>query len=83
MGYIVDLTVIVDDIFRTVPGDVSYNDVQLAMHRHVDSGRRDRIHRDIRSFVTEILPIRFMVPQKDLVLERTIELIRRYCDSTS
>jgi len=79
MGYIVDLTVILDDIFRTVSGSVSANDVQSAVDRHVNSGRRDRIHRDIHSFVTETFAIRFTVPQRDLVLEKIIDLIRQYC----
>jgi len=79
MGYIVDLTVILDDIFRTAPGNVSSNDVQLAMDRHVNSGRRDRIHRDVDTSVTNIFAIRFTVPQRDLVLEKIIDLIRQYC----
>jgi hypothetical protein len=79
MGYIVDLTVILDDIFRTASGNVTSNDVQSALHKHVNSGRRDRIHRDIQSFVTETFAIRFTVPQRDLVLEKIIDLIRQYC----
>ncbi len=79
MGYIVDLTVILDDIFRTASGNVTANDVQSAVDRHVNSGRRDRIHRDIQSFVTETFAIRFTVPQRDLVLEKIIDLIRQYC----
>ena len=79
MGYIVDLTVILDDIFRTASGNVTTNDVQSAVDRHVNSGRRDRIHRDIQSFVTETFAIRFTVPQRDLVLEKIIDLIRQYC----
>jgi len=79
MGYIVDLTVILDDIFRVAPGNVSPNDVQLAMDRHVNSGRRDRIHQDIQTFVSGILEIRSTVPQRDLVLEKIIDLIREYC----
>ena len=78
IGYIVDLTVILDDIFRTTSGNVSTNDVQSAMDRHVGSGLRDRIHRDIRNFVQETFAIRFKA-QGDLVLEKIIELIRRYC----
>jgi len=78
MGYIVDLTVILDDIFRTTSSNVSTNDVQSAMDRHVGSGLRDRIHRDIRNFVQETFAIRFKA-QGDLVLEKIIELIRRYC----
>jgi hypothetical protein len=79
MGYIVDLTAILDDIFRTASGNVTGNIVQSAIDRHVDSGRRDRIHRDIHSFVTETFAIRFTVPQRDLVLEKIIDLIWHYC----
>jgi hypothetical protein len=79
MGYIVDLTVILDGIFRLGGGRVSVNEAQTAMDRHVSSGRRDSIHRDINSFVTETFAIRFTVPQRDLVLEKIIDLIRQYC----
>ncbi|KAI0285610.1 hypothetical protein BC826DRAFT_1189613 [Russula brevipes] len=79
MGYIVDLTVILDDIFRTAEGNVSLNHVRSAVDRHVRSGRRDRIHQDIRSFVTETYSIRFKDLQRDLALEKIIDLIRQYC----
>ena len=79
MGYIVDLTVILDDIFEIATGNVSASDIQSVTDAHVRSGRRDMIHRDIQSFVTEIFPIRFTVPQRDLVLEKIIDLIRQYC----
>jgi len=81
MGYIVDLTVILDGVFRVAANNVRADDVQSVLDRHVKSGRRDRIHRDIRSFVTntQAVAIRFAVPQKDLVLERIIDLIRQYC----
>jgi len=79
MGYIVDLTVILDDIFRTAPGNVSSNDVQSAMDGYLSSDLRDRIHQDIHSFVTGTFAIRFTVPQKDLVLEKIIDLIWQYC----
>ena len=77
MGYIVNLTVIMDDIFRTTGGNVTENAVLKVMGTHVRSGRRDSIHRDIRSFVTETFSIRF--GSQDLVLEKTIDLIRQYC----
>ncbi|KAI0285724.1 hypothetical protein BC826DRAFT_1050460 [Russula brevipes] len=65
MGYIiVDLTVILDSVFRVAANNVRADDV--------------RIHRDIRRFVTEAVAIRFAVPQKDLVLEKIIDLIRQY-----
>jgi hypothetical protein len=79
MGYIVDLTVILDGIFRLGGGHVSVNEAQMAMDRHLSSGCRDSIHRDINSFVTEKFAIRFMVPQRDLVLEKIINLIGQYC----
>jgi len=78
MGYIVDLTVILDDLFRTTGGNVSANDAELAIDRVVKSHRRDRIHRDIFKFVTEASVIRLAVPQRDLVLEKIIDLIRQY-----
>jgi hypothetical protein len=79
MGYIVNLTVILDDIFRTTGGSVTGNAALKVMGTHVRSGRRDSIHRDIRSFVTEMLSIRFPLPEKDLILEKIIDLIRQYC----
>jgi hypothetical protein len=83
MGYIVDLTVILDDIFRTNSGFVSVDALQLAINRQFEFGRRDRIHREIRSFVSETFPIRFTVTQRDLVLEKIIDLIRQYCVALS
>jgi hypothetical protein len=79
MGYIVNLTVILDDIFRTTGGKVTENAALKVMAPHVRFGRRDSIHRDIRSFVTETFSIRFAVPQKDLTLEKIIHLIIQYC----
>lgn len=80
VGYIVDLTVIMDGIFRMAAGDMSPKDVKLVFVRHVKSGHRDEIHRDIWSFVTEAFAIRPLVPQqKDMVLERIIDLIKQFC----
>ena len=79
MGYIVNLTVILDGIFRDAAGDMSPNHAQQVFDRHIRSGHRDAIHRDVRSFVTEAFAIRFTVTQKDLVLERIIDLIKQFC----
>ena len=81
MGYIVHLTVILDSIFKaTVTAvNVTENTALKAMGAHVRSGRRNSIHQDIRSFVTETSSIRSAVPEKDLVLEKTVSLIRQYC----
>ena len=84
MGYIVDLTVILDGISRTATGNVTENAALKVMSNHVRSGCRDSIHRDIRSFVAFVIrsPVR-PAPQKDLVLERTIDLVRNYCSPSS
>ena len=78
MGYIVNLTVILDDILRTTGGNVTENAALKVMGTHVRSGRRDRIHTDIRSFVTATFSIS-SDPEKDLVLEKIVLLIAQYC----
>ena len=82
MGYIVNLTVILDVIFRTGTSHVRFvpeEDALKVIGAHIRSGRRDSIHQDIRSFVARE-SIRFAVVQKDLVFEKIIDLIRKYCD---
>ena len=61
MGYIVDLMVILDGIFSMAAGDMSPKDAQQVFERHVRSGHRDAIHRDIRSFIQGTFAI--MYPQ--------------------
>lgn len=78
MGYIVDLTVILDGIFMVAAGDTSPKCARQVLERHVTSGHRDLIHRDIESFTAEAFATRFSVPQDDLVLERIVGLIERY-----
>ena len=78
MGYIIDLTGILYDIFKLAADNVSENDAQKAIDKHVSSGRRDRIHGDISDFVTEAFE-GFAESQRDLILEKIIDLIRRYC----
>ena len=53
----------------------SPNHAEQVLGRHVSSKRRDAIHQDIRSFITEASAIRFSVQHKDLVLEITIDMI--------
>jgi hypothetical protein len=77
MGYIVDLTVIMDDMLTARV--LSPKNVRQALERQVRSGRRDAIHRDIRSFVAEAFPIRFSITGKDPLLERIIDLIKQFC----
>lgn len=79
MSYIVNLTVILDGIFRASAGNVTGDIVLKVTGAHLKSGRRDSIHRDIRIFVTETSATWFAVPQKDLVFEKIVDLIKRYC----
>ena len=79
MGYIVDLTVILDEIFKTAGGIVTDRVVMKVMNSHIRSNRRDSIHRDIRSFVTDTFAMRSAMPAKDLALEKVVDLIRQYC----
>ena len=82
MGYIVDLTVILDAIFGTPSGEVSQENVRFIIDGHVGSGKKGKIHGDIRGFVTEAFAVGFSVPQKDLILERIIDLIQKFCAPT-
>ena len=79
MGYIVNLMVILDDIFRTTSGDIfiSQENILLVIERHEGSNHSLRIHRDIREFVTAFTD-KFSVLQRDLILERIIDLIQKY-----
>jgi hypothetical protein len=78
MGYIVNLMVILDAIFSTTSGDISREDVLLVMERHITSGYKG-IHRDIREFV-RTFAAKFSHP-RDLILERIIDLIQKFCVS--
>ena len=82
MGYIVNLIVILDEMFRTAASNVTEDVALMVMESHVRSGRRDSIHEDIRSFVTETFPNRFD-SDNDLVLEKIIDLIWHYCSPPS
>ena len=79
MGYIVDLTVILDALFSTNSRNITPESVQLVVNRHVSSGKKDKIHRNIQRFVTETYAVRFSVSQKDMVLEKIIDLIQAFC----
>ena len=80
MGYIVDLTVILDTIFSKTSGDISPKDVLSTIESHVNSGSKSKIHDDIRSFVPEAFAIGSSgIPQKDLILEKIIDLIKQFC----
>lgn len=79
MGYIVNLTVILDAVFRTTTGNVTEVATLEAMATHVESGHRRNIHRDIRTFVREKFSIRNSLGERDVVLDMIVVLIQRYC----
>ncbi|KAH9172741.1 hypothetical protein EDB89DRAFT_2164433 [Lactarius sanguifluus] len=81
MGYIVNLTVILDGIFRIAAGDMSPNHAQQVFERHARSRHRDTIHNDIRSFIAEAFARKLSVQQsqKDLVLDGIVDLIKQFC----
>ena len=77
MGYIVDLTVIHNELFR-FGRDVSVGDVLFVLDRHDKSGTWNQIHNEIRRIVTETAQI--SRGTDNLILEKAIRLIRQYCD---
>ena len=79
MGYIIHLTIILGAIFCTIFGEISQENVQLVIDRHVRSGKKDRIHREIRGFVTQAFALGFSARKQDLILERIIDLIQEFC----
>ena len=64
MGQFVDLTVIMDGIFRKAAGNVSPRDAQQVLERHVRSVHRDldAVHSNIWSFIAEVLVIGSVPP---------------------
>jgi len=79
MGYVVDLTVIQHELFRT-GRDVSSSDVRGRMDYH-KSGPKIQIHNEIRHFVTAATASTYR--GNDLILEKIIDLIAKFCPSGS
>ena len=77
VGYIVDLTIILHGLFVSTHDHVSTRKVQEVMNHHVESGLQKRIHHDIRHFITDGGP--FTYRGNDLVMEKMIDLIKKFC----
>lgn len=77
VGYIVDLTVILHGLFVSTRDDVSACKVKEVMNHHVASGLQKRIHHDICRFITDGGP--FTYRGNDLVVEKMIDLIKKFC----
>jgi len=79
MEYTVNLNVILDDIHRSGADHVSStHDIKVVMDKHTKSGgRRDMIHSDIHNFF-KVMTFASRL-KRDLVLDKIIELIWKYC----
>jgi len=75
MGYIVDLTVVLSSVFEST-GNVSPDSLRLTIKDLVDSGRKTRIHAEIRNFVR--VTSAFTYYGHDLIMERIIDLITQF-----
>jgi len=79
MAYIVDLMDILHRHFLSTRS-VSAREVQSAVKDYAQSSTRARIHKDIRSFVTQT-PLTSQ--DVDVMLKKTIDLINQNCMRTS
>ena len=79
MAYIVDLTVILYRLFES-RHSVSAANVQSAVSNYAKSITRDRIHEDIRNFVTQIP---YTYQNRDTFMEKVIDLIKQNCVRTA
>jgi hypothetical protein len=78
MGYIVDLTVILHELFLS-GHDVSGRQVQSVMDRHDKSGPKSQIHNDIRRFLSGTAS--FTSRGSDMIPKKIIDLIAQNCRS--
>ena len=78
MTYIVDLTVILHRLFLSTRR-VSAMEVQTAVKDYAESSSREQIHEDIRSYVTSAQTYLSSYHDKDLAMEKIIDLIEQYC----
>jgi hypothetical protein len=72
MGYIVDLTVILENLFRSGE-DVSTRRVQSVMTELAGSDRKNRVYNDIHNFLTIGPPPNCL--DRDVFMEKIIDLI--------
>jgi hypothetical protein len=78
MAYIVDLTLILCDVFDC-HGDLSPSGVQSIMNDFASSNHKTSIHAEIGRFLKMVH--RFEYQDIDVNLAKIIDLIRQDCDS--
>ncbi|KAN0136298.1 hypothetical protein V8E53_005903 [Lactarius tabidus] len=76
MGYIVDLTIVLDDIFRAVAGNMVSQNCAESILRRFQTDRRHEIHKSIRHNVKETYSLR-LTAQQDIFLESVDDLIHQ------
>jgi hypothetical protein len=76
MGYIVDLTIILDDIFRAVASNMVSQNCAESILRRFQTDRRHEIHKYIRHNVKETYSLR-LTAQQDIFLESVDDLIHQ------
>ena len=79
MGYMMDLTIILHELSRTV-GNVTPRNVQFVVEDLITFGRRKRIHRAIRSFIAETPTTK--IKHEDVVIRRITELAKKFLMSS-
>ena len=77
MGYIVDLTVILDEIFRAVAGNIVSQGCAESILGQYWTGRRLQIHEYIRNNVEETYSN--STGHEDNLLESIDDLIKQHC----
>jgi hypothetical protein len=78
MGYIVDLTILMQSLFwlmqaRGGGSAIQVKFIELAFDAYAKSGDRTKVHKEIRSYVTKTMV--FKHGQRDQILEKVIDLI--------
>ena len=82
MGYIVDLTVILCDIFRSAAGDTKLKHLAESILEDFKTRRRSQIHEGIRRFVEAIYPMQTApdnAREEDMFLGKVGDLIMQNC----
>jgi hypothetical protein len=80
MGYIVDLTRVLCDVFES-HGHVSRSGVQSVINNFASSSLKTSIHNDISSFIRTVP--QFQYYDNDVVMAKVIDLISRNCGPPS
>ena len=82
MGYIVDLTVVLYDIFTSAAGDTKIKDCKKDCTESIlqdFSRRHSQIHTDIRGFVAGTYELQKTQTEGDVFSKKVVDLIKQNC----